>query len=269
MQFIHSDLGQRHRGDVVEVTLSGSAANVVLLDSSNFSAFKSGRRHRYHGGLAKKSPVRLTVPNSGHWYAVVYIPAGYRGSVRAGFRLLPGALPTLRETSASPLGAIRQAADDYAEEIEGAPGPDAKAYDVFISHASEDKDDIVRPLAHALLELGVAVWYDEFVLGIGDKLRRKIDAGLRQSRFGVVILSPAFFAKGWPQYELDGLVTREVASGGQVILPVWHNVGPAEVMDYSPALAGTLARSTAQVSIEDLAAEIAQVTRREPAGTLA
>jgi hypothetical protein len=263
VQYIHSDLGQRKRGDVVEVQLQGSAANVVLLDSSNFSAFKNGRQHRYYGGLAKNSPVHLTVPHSGHWYAVVYIPAGYRGSVRAGFRLLPGALPALRQTSASALGAIRQAADEYAEEIEGAPEPQAKAYDVFISHASEDKDEVVRPLAHALLELGVSVWYDEFVLGIGDKLRRKIDAGLRQSRFGVVVLSPAFFSKGWPQYELDGLVTREVAGGGQVILPIWHKVGQAEVMDYSPSLAGTLARSTGSVSIEDLAAEIAEVTRRE------
>lgn len=269
MQYIHSDLGQRKRGDVVEVTLQGSAANVLLLDSSSYSAFKSGRRHRFYGGLTKRSPVHLTVPHSGHWYAVVYIPAGYRGSVRAGFRLLPGALPPIRETSASPLGAIREAADSYSETVEGAPIPEAKAYDVFISHASEDKDEVVRPLARALQELGVAVWYDEFVLGIGDKLRRKIDAGLRQSRFGVVVLSPAFFSKNWPQYELDGLVTREVASGGQIILPVWHNVGHAEVMEYSPTLAGTLARSTGQVSIDELAAEIAEVTRRQAEPSLA
>jgi hypothetical protein len=61
------------------------------------------------------------------------------------------------------------------------------------------------------------VWYDEFELRIGDSLRRKIDAGITGSRFGIVVLPPRFFAKGWPQYELDGLVTMAV-SGAQVLL---------------------------------------------------
>ena len=58
-----------------------------------------------------------------------------------------------------------------------------KEYDVFISHASEDKDSVVRPLALALKEKGVNVWYDEFELKIGDSLRRKIDQGLSKSRY--------------------------------------------------------------------------------------
>ncbi len=67
--------------------------------------------------------------------------------------------------------------------------------DVFICHASEDKDAIARPLAEALVERGHAVWFDEFELEIGDGLRREIDRGLAISRFGVVILSPSFFEK--------------------------------------------------------------------------
>ncbi len=66
MQFIHTDLGQRKRGEIVEVTLT-SGANVRLMDSSNLSNYKNGRRHRYIGGLAKQSPLRLQIPNSGHW----------------------------------------------------------------------------------------------------------------------------------------------------------------------------------------------------------
>jgi hypothetical protein len=111
---------------------------------------------------------------------------------------------------------------------------------VFISHASEDKDEIARPLAEALRAKDLSVWYDEFSLKVGDSLRKKIDHGLANSRFGVVILSPKFFDKRWPEQELNGLVTRE-AQGGKVILPVWHKVGFAEVAAYSPTLADKLA----------------------------
>ena len=67
-----------------------------------------------------------------------------------------------------------------------------KKWDVFISHASEDKDTFVRPLAHALNNLGVKVWYDEFSLRLGDSLSRSIDKGLAESAFGVVVISPHF-----------------------------------------------------------------------------
>ena len=80
-------------------------------------------------------------------------------------------------------------------------------WDVFISHAGEDKDQVARPLAKQLTALGVRVWYDEAALTLGDSLNRSIDAGLSRSRFGVVILSRHFFEKEWPQRELDGLVT--------------------------------------------------------------
>lgn len=116
-------------------------------------------------------------------------------------------------------------------------------WDVFISHASENKDAIARPLAEALRDKGLRVWYDEFSLTVGDSLRKSIDHGLAQSRFGVVILSGHFFEKHWPEQELNGLATREVG-GKKVILPVWHEVGFEEVRQYSPTLADRLAVST-------------------------
>ena len=91
-------------------------------------------------------------------------------------------------------------------------------------------------------------------------MRRKIDHGVARSKFGVVIISPSFFAKGWPQYELDGLVTRAV-TGEQAILPLWHNVSKSEVIDHSPTLADKLARSTSHLTIEEIADEIADVIR--------
>jgi len=118
-----------------------------------------------------------------------------------------------------------------------------KNWDFFISHASEDKEAIARPLADALRRRGYRVWYDEFTLKLGDSLRRSIDRGLRDSTYGIVILSRAFFAKEWPQKELDGLNEREI-DGKKVILPIWHDVSKDDVMDYSPILAGKLAAKT-------------------------
>src|SRR5207302_11498914 len=102
-------------------------------------------------------------------------------------------------------------------------------FDAFISHASEDKSDFVRPLAERLREEHIEVWYDEFSLRLGDSLRRSIDRGLAQSRFGIVVLSRRFFEKGWPQWELDGLVARDIEARG-MILPVWHGVTRQDVL---------------------------------------
>lgn len=117
--------------------------------------------------------------------------------------------------------------------------------DVFISHASEDKRDVARPLAVALTQRGFKVWFDEYTLKLGDSLRREIDRGLGACRYGVVVLSPHFFAKEWPQRELDALAAREVSEKGKVILPVWHNVDHRFVALKSPTLADKIGVSTA------------------------
>lgn len=123
--------------------------------------------------------------------------------------------------------------------------PDAgKEWDVFICHASEDKESVVEPLVAALLNRGLRVWYDRTALTIGDSLRRSIDIGLSKSRYGIVVLSRAFFKKGWPQHELDGLLQKEIG-GQKVILPVWHGVTHADVAQYSLPLADRVASSTA------------------------
>jgi hypothetical protein len=127
-------------------------------------------------------------------------------------------------------------------------------WDLFVCHASEDKDDFVRPLAAALKKKGLSVWFDEFTLKLGDRLRQSIDRGLAQSRYGIVVLSPSFFAKQWPQWELDGLVAREV-DGKKVILPVWHKVTREDVYSYSPLLSDRLAAASRE-GIESVVAKI-------------
>ena len=93
-------------------------------------------------------------------------------------------------------------------------------YDVFISHASEDKSHFVRELAIKLEEQQIIVWYDEFSLKPGSSLRRSIDFGLSKSRFGIVVLSNNFFKKEWPNWELDGLVARQNSLENEMIIPI-------------------------------------------------
>jgi hypothetical protein len=118
--------------------------------------------------------------------------------------------------------------------------------DLFLSHAHEDKESIARPLYEALTAAGLTVWFDEAVLKMGDSLRSKIDEGLARCKYGVVILSPRFLAKQWPQIELDGLVAKETASGQKAILPIWHELDRETIMRYSPPLAGRFAGRSEQ-----------------------
>jgi TIR domain len=129
-----------------------------------------------------------------------------------------------------------------------------KRWDVFISHASEDKESFVRPLATALERTGLRVWFDETALTVGDSLRRNIDEGLANSRYGIVVLSANFFAKPWPQQELDGLVSKEI-SGIKVILPIWHNIDFDGVRTRSPLLAGRLAAKSSD-GIEKVVSDV-------------
>ena len=256
MNFTHYDLGSKDRGQIVEITLSGSAANVRLMDSSNFQSYRNGRQHRFYGGLVKQSPFRIQIPNSGHWHVTVDMQ-GLRGTVRSGIRILPGALAEARQRPLSDAPSLVHKNDFFPnnnDEVE-------KEYDVFISHASEDKDEVVRPLANALRNEGLRVWYDEFELKIGDSLRRKIDKGLANSKFGIVVLSKDFIKKGWTNYELDGIITKAV-SGEQVILPIWHNISKKEVIDFSPSLADKLARNTLSNTVEEIASEISEVIQQ-------
>jgi hypothetical protein len=253
MNFTHYDLGNLNKGRIVEIVLQGNAANVQLLDSSNFNSYKNGRQYRYIGGLAKKSPIHLQTTHSSHWHITIDL-RGLRGNVRSMVRVLPTALPTINQ---QPLSSIPSLIHNRGFGIDCDIDTDPD-YDVFISHASEDKDEVVRPLANELCNKGIKVWYDEFEMKIGDSLRRKIDKGLANSRFGIVVVSKDFIKKGWTNYELDGIITKAV-SGEQIILPIWHNITKKEVIDFSHSLADKLARNTAINTIEEISQEITEL----------
>lgn len=249
MKYTVYNLGNLEKGNIVEVTLKGNAANVLLLNSSNYNNYKNGRRYKYYGGYVKSSPYRIVVPSNGRWFVVINL-GGYGGQVRSAVRVLPGAMPPAKRYNTSELSSLF-----LGNKLDN---DDEKEYDVFISHASEDKEEVVRPLANALKDRKLNVWYDEFELKIGDSLRQKIDKGVAKSKFGIIILSKNFIKKGWTNYELDGLITRSI-SNQQILLPIWHNITKQEVIDYSPSIADKVARSTSVNTIEEIADEIAEI----------
>ncbi len=134
-------------------------------------------------------------------------------------------------------------------------------WDAFISHASEDKDEVVLPLYKILTNKGMTVWVDKHEIFLGDSLRRKIDEGLAKSRFGIVILSERFFQKEWAMKELDALVSREDGKE-KVILPIWHKVDKSVISKHSPLLADKIAISS-EKGLDSVAEEIIRTYKKE------
>lgn len=129
-------------------------------------------------------------------------------------------------------------------------------WDVFISYSSEDREAVVTPLARHLQRMGVNVWLDKQEIHLGDGIREKIDHGLTNSVYGIVVLSKSYFEKTWTKRELDGLFSIE-EFGKIVIIPVWHQIDKSTVTKYSPLLANRLAADTAD-GIDNVAREIVQ-----------
>ena len=128
-------------------------------------------------------------------------------------------------------------------------------YDVFVSHAFEDKEDFDEFVRILQEEYGLKVWYDAVSIKWGDSIRTEIDKGLKKSKFGVVILSRSYISKYWTNYELEGLFQRE-SNGGKLILPIWHNITKQEVQNFSPSLAGKMAMSTAFMTPNEIAEKL-------------
>lgn len=156
---------------------------------------------------------------------------------------------------ASPPGEVLRVDDRVGLE----PGSVGK--DVFISHASEDKEEVARPLARALESRGVSVWIDELSIAWGEPIRRAIDDGIANCAFGVVIVSPSFMRKQWTQAELDGLFGRQMGSPGGhgFILPLWHRVTADDVQRELPMIAGLKALNTAVTSVESIADDLTEL----------
>ena len=138
---------------------------------------------------------------------------------------------------------------------------DESEFDVFISHASEDKSPFVENLVTTLQDRDVKVWYDSLNIAWGDSLRSQIDNGLKRSTFGIVVLSENYIKKGWTQYELEGLFNIEMTKG-KTILPIWHNITKQQVMDFSATLAGRKALTSATMTAEEIADTFVELIKK-------
>lgn len=135
-------------------------------------------------------------------------------------------------------------------------------HDVFVSHASEDKD-FVDPLVQALKKARINVWYDNDFLVWGDGLRASIDRGLAKSRYGIVVFSKSFLRKKhWTEHELNGLFAKERA-GRKVILPIWHKITDKELLKYSPAFADRFAMISKRDSNTDIVKEMKRLLKKK------
>ncbi|MCP3964424.1 MAG: tetratricopeptide repeat protein [bacterium] len=133
-------------------------------------------------------------------------------------------------------------------------------YDLFISHASEDKAEFVEPLVGALGDRGLRVWYDSREIALGDDFRFRMDEGLALSSFGVVVVSPSF-RKYWPEAELSALFTQERVFGEKRILPVVHAMTAREVAASWPLLAARAAAYSSD-GVEAVAGKINAAVRQ-------
>lgn len=141
---------------------------------------------------------------------------------------------------------------------------DIPEFDVFVSHAWEDKESFVDEFVQALRDRNLQVWYDTAKMKWGDSMRAKIDEGLRHSRFGVAVLSPDYISDGkyWTRAELDGLFQLE-SINGKMLLPVWHNLTKKQVMNFSPIIAGKLAMNTASMTSDEIADKLVELLHEE------
>lgn len=133
-----------------------------------------------------------------------------------------------------------------------------REYDVFISHASEDKT-LAKELYKKIRYLRLKAWIDEGDLRIGDSLLATIGHALTKSRFGVPIVSKHYLRKAWAQEEMKVLLHLQFSSGRRMILPIWHNIGKNDIKVKSPFLMDIEALSTSRMSLDNIAREISHV----------
>ena len=166
----------------------------------------------------------------------------------------------ITDLSSQMMGSLHESVVSVTPETNVSNFEEELQYDVFVSHAWEDKEDFVEEFIQELRDLEIRVWYDKRRIKWGDSMRAKIDEGLRKSRFGVAVLSPNYIAEGkyWTKAELDGLFQMESVNG-KTLLPIWHKLTKKEVMDYSPIIASKLAMNTASMTAKEIAEKLKEL----------
>jgi TIR domain len=129
--------------------------------------------------------------------------------------------------------------------------------DVFLCHAWDDRHTAAKELHDLLVAQGVSVWFSEKDVGLGVPLLRAIDKGLANSRVGIVLVTPALLrrlpAEGIADKELSALLARER------LVPVVHETTYTDLREVSPLLASRTGLDTAEESMAEVAAKLAEL----------
>ena len=136
-------------------------------------------------------------------------------------------------------------------------------FDIFISHASEDKENIARPLTKALYRWGYNVFLDELFIKMGDSISSRINVALNEADHCIVILSQAFFSKPWAVSELQSIINMNISQRKR-ILPIWHGITHDKVVEHVPLLADFRAADSSD-GIDRLVYQIRDAVGEPPA----
>lgn len=126
-------------------------------------------------------------------------------------------------------------------------------YDVFISHASKDKADLVEELYQSLSKLGVAIFYDKESLEWGDNWKDRILTGTKKAEFAIIVISENFFDREWTERELSEFLNRQNRNGQKLILPILHNITVSQLQKKYPSVADLQAIDSSKYNCDQIA----------------
>ncbi len=227
-------------------------------DLIRHEAYWLGFRHSPHPGypIQFDSPIDLEylgVPPTDVWrYVLLMEQRGFLEKVMEGHGRPTHRLIDAYEAEPAP-----------AQKAPAHPSGVAEQWDVFISHATEDKD-YVEPLVKTLENAGIQVWFDKSTVEWGDDLRSSIDRGLGNCRYGIVVFSKAFLKKKkWTEYELSSLFALE-QPGRKIILPIWHGITRDDLLQYGAGFADRLAKISSKDSYGEIVESLLGLLGRSP-----
>lgn len=126
-------------------------------------------------------------------------------------------------------------------------------FDVFISHANADKEDLIEELYNSLNKLGVNIFYDKEILEWGDKFKDKILEGTKKSEFAIIVISTNFFGREWTERELSEFLNRQNQNGQKLILPILHNITIEQLKEKYPSIADIQAIDSSKYTCDQIA----------------
>jgi len=126
-------------------------------------------------------------------------------------------------------------------------------YDVFISHANKDKEDLIEELYQSLNALGVKIFYDKESLEWGDNWKDRILKGTKKAEFAIIVISENFFDREWTERELAEFLNRQNRNGQKLILPILHNITAEQLKEKYPLVADIQAIDSSKYSCDQIA----------------